>query len=1629
MLDALQAQIATLRARLLDTSTRNRLLNYAHPTRSCMRFVATSIDEVFGQLAAGRAMAIEPVPEPSLREVAAYWKAQGREDCQDRIPAERWARHLDIDTDFELGEDAAKPGQSLLCLHYRASQEALLRRVRSAARSAIEESGANLLFLSFGFLQWRDGTDDKRSGFLAPLLLLPVELDLAWTSGGKASFRLGATGEEVQVNHSLARKLDVDHGRRLPEPASGDDGPPERPSAYLARVRRAVQGLEGWTVRPYLTLGLFDFGSFLLWRDLDPDVWPARSPLTARPLIRQLIGGEPGRGLGSSTPPDDLDAHIDLDLPLVDRADGSQARALLRAFAGETMVVEGPPGTGKSQTITNLIAATIAQGKRVLFVSEKLAALDVVRRRMAALGLGEFCLELHSEKARKRALLDDLDTCLERRGSRPGREDPTILARLRQTRAELAAYGDALLATPEGFDQPLHRILARAAVLRLEVRDAGLGGVAQQLAIDVLPADRGERADVHATLTTIGEAMAALGDVPERHPWTGIDATVVQPFDRERVTGGLDAWTSALRSLDEAARRLAGDVGWSLGERLDEVRARCDGAITALERFRIWEDACDRALSALESIGAALACGLKPTLADLEFGLHVARLAAEAPGETLDWRREGFADPAADRVLVELERRLLEASELQDRAMAVARGPLPLGMDPTDLRAAADVLESAGPFGFLRPRVRRCRALAALHLGDARGSGMARGLRALAAATDARAEADSFAPAKTLFGEAFQGSRTDMAALRRLRAWVTRTKRELAGSSRPEIAARFWALPGRVLAELAAHGRWLTPLRPLVERPGAGSNDGAEELRHALLRHASPDEYLPLLAKAARSADILRRLQEVRDRIGHAVQAGVAFRSTTGLEDHVWFAQAPDACTIGGMLARNDRALAARDGFEAWLAYDLARRQATKPTVRSLVAAAESGRFAPKHLPLLFEHLLFDGAARSSLQRHPQLLVQFGARLDELARRFAELDEELMEARRESVASRLRAVPIPRGNMAVRVGELSEESLLRHEISKQKRHLPIRKLLERAGCAVLALKPCFMMGPYAIAQHLAPGGIGFDLLVVDEASQLKPEESLGALARADQAVIVGDTKQLPPTAFFERISVDDELDEDERGLADDAESIMEIAQKQLRGPAMLRWHYRSRHEALIAWSNAEFYDDELVVFPASHGRDPRYGIGWHHHGVGVFKAGRNEVEASAVVDAVIAHLAAGSARSLGVAAMNVRQAELIEELLDQRVAAERPDLVDRLERSRRGAEPFFVKNLENVQGDERDVMMISMTYGPESPGGKVPQRFGPINRETGWRRLNVLFTRARERMEIHTSVRASDVVAAGARRGIAALHSFLSYAETGQLRRAPRARSGEPESDFELAVLRALHAAGYACTSQLGFAGFRLDIVVHDPRQPDRYLLAVECDGATYHSSRSARERDRLRQDILEGLGWKVLRIWSTDWYRDPEREIRRIVTCLEGLSAERSAAASAPAEAGSRLETIEQAGAGGTEAPPSGDGRDGPPAFGVPDNPDAAPIVGRRTVEDIRAALVRLRDEEIHVEMPNADRASGLLRKAMLDSLLRHLPANRDEFQRRIPEALRTRTDPEQFRRYAPKVFDLLAEIAAEGP
>jgi very-short-patch-repair endonuclease len=415
----------------------------------------------------------------------------------------------------------------------------------------------------------------------------------------------------------------------------------------------------------------------------------------------------------------------------------------------------------------------------------------------------------------------------------------------------------------------------------------------------------------------------------------------------------------------------------------------------------------------------------------------------------------------------------------------------------------------------------------------------------------------------------------------------------------------------------------------------------------------------------------------------------------------------------------------------------------------------------------------------------------------------------------------------------------------------------------------------------SVAQFLEPGRLQFDLVLMDEASQIRPEEALGAVARGAQIVVVGDQMQLPPTSFFQRLSMDGASEDDEEAEDVQQESVLEAAAARFYPQRMLKWHYRSEHGSLISFSNHEFYDDELTVFPSPYHDHPGYGIKYHHV-EGVYGAGVNEQEATELVKEAEKFMLSCPEQSVGIVAVNSKQAELIRELIDQLCASEPRAEAYRAKWSA-GLESLFVKNLENVQGDERDAIFVSTVYGKDS-NGNFYQRFGPINSCYGHRRLNVLFTRAKKTLVLFSSMKPEEIEDEGKSWGVRALKGYLQFARDGSWD-LPMPSGAECDSEFEEWVLKTLRANGYEAVPQLGFAGYRIDLAVRHTKHAGTFLCGIECDGAAYHSARSVRERDRLRQEVLERLGWRIYRLWSTDWFRNPTLQTRQLLAYLEKLT------------------------------------------------------------------------------------------------------------------------------------------------
>ncbi|WP_053714050.1 DUF4011 domain-containing protein [Streptomyces sp. XY413] len=565
-----------------------------------------------------------------------------------------------------------------------------------------------------------------------------------------------------------------------------------------------------------------------------------------------------------------------------------------------------------------------------------------------------------------------------------------------------------------------------------------------------------------------------------------------------------------------------------------------------------------------------------------------------------------------------------------------------------------------------------------------------------------------------------------------------------------------------------------------------------------------------------------------------------------------------------------------RGGPDEWYAYDKGRRVLDEMYLGDLVDRAVRRGVAPDDFPSMVERAALRAWADLELASDPRLGTTRSADRDDLVTRFQKLDSALADHARATV---VRACDERRPRTTAESGA----ALLKREGEKKSRHKPVRELLDTARDTVRLIKPCFMMSPLTVSRFLPPD-LAFDVVIFDEASQVLPQDAMNCIYRGRALIVAGDQKQLPPTAFFSSSGDEDEDASGDDELPDRFESVLDLCKASGLLPSLsLRWHYRSRHEDLIAFSNREFYDESMTTFPGAHAEGDDVGVAFFRASEGAYRSGaaarNNPGEAAEVARRVIHHFTTRKGRSLGVVALSQSQAVAIQDAVDA-ARRSRPDLDDCFSEDR--LDGFFVKNLETVQGDERDVMIMSVGYGPDA-NQKFSKNFGPMNKADGWRRLNVAVTRARYRVEVVASFEPDQLGETGS-KSFRHFGRYLQYAKSGPavLSHEPSDVDAQPESPFEESVLAVLRGWGYDVQPQVGVAGYRIDLGIRHPDFPGRYALGVECDGAMYHSSKAARDRDRLREGVLRGLRWELHRIWGTDWYRDRAGAEARLRAAVE---------------------------------------------------------------------------------------------------------------------------------------------------
>lgn len=1655
-----------LRLKLLDLTGRNRLINFRHTAGKSLQFVEGHPSAIYQKLVEANnkgCISIQGLPEPAKSN---WVEKNGR---LQRPEPRDWAKTKGISTGYDilgLGDDSDQ--SDLRALMYPDDLAKHCRKIDREATLAIEETGANMLFLVLGFLEFPDQRDSDKK-FTAPLICVPVALvkkDLA----GIQQFSLQYTGDDISENLSLREKLRNDFGLVLPELSDEQIDI----NCYFDEILSVIENQPGFDLKHRVSLCLLSFSNMLLVRDLDPSKWPEigdKNSLIDHPIVREVFEGksdEAGSGL-SLAEEHMVEEGPGASIPLVYDADSSQHSALIDVLAlNKNLVIEGPPGTGKSQTITNLIAACLAQGKKVLFVAEKLAALEVVKNRLSMAGLDPYVLELHSNKTNKKRVLEEISKRVAYRPQRPN-DLPRLQQQLEAHRNDLKSYTDLINSSAHNaFGLTLHQIMWRAEKHRLGLTEDE--NLFSQITIDDAT-QVSEFALVRRmeSLGYLASQYESVGGFDSSCTFWGFSPERLIPGDEVKLTQLFEAagrWAQKLVDDSKLFSQVLGGNVHNLSmdfsrEQLtvlklldetfnhelplhlipglfedDETGSKSNQLINAfakqIEQYRSLECSVNSTLKCESDITASVTDDLKrlrrraeslgaelgnlndlrnlhqrlveasgkltaANLALIEFSsvknipydgseqklaqlLRFTDLVLDVPEEHIHLQTPGLTRDGAEQAIVNLnalqsewislEKELSESlyidalpheGDIKQAILTLREGDSWFRIFQGRWRKAVGLHKSLQRTKVKLPGCKRLKQLEVLikcialkeqwrsspawtqflgfpapaapipldgYLALARWN---RGIKVASediqsvlidpicfTADQARVLRREFATIKLEITTAINAVKAIHSDLKRLS--------ELRGSNLVEVVVE---RAEELAQELDARFDWLE-LETQNQASFAQIVDGCEAAlnRSSMKEQIQSNERIKaLFGDLYRGVDtdcttiieVLSFGQNI-DNLNLSPQIKFKLRSENpivackalvtvlnpvheGLEQiekfnndlssygkfdiDTWVGAQADDELVSYVTALHDavqKAIRDRDVLIPWSLYLTRRKEAIDQSLAQFVDLLENKRVDSKELIDAYAYCTYSTIIREAFRSIPELGRFTGLKHNQIRDEFKRLDKEIISLRGNAIAYECssRASP-PSGRSGARVDDRSEMVLLNYLMPQQRPRMPVRKILTRAGGSIQALKPCFMMGPQAVAQYLAPGIIKFDLVIMDEASQLKPEEAIGSIARGGQLVVVGDPKQLPPTAFFSRMSQDG--DGDDQFTTTDAESILDVCSSHFRPTRSLRWHYRSQHHSLIAFSNHNFYRGNLVIFPSPYGQGGKLGVRAVYLADAIYENQTNLREAKRVVDAVVEHISTRPNESLGIVTLNIKQRDLIAELLEERFKSIR-DADSYRDHWLTEGQPLFIKNLENVQGDERDAIIISTTFGKPAGSSAVRQNFGPISRNGGWRRLNVLFTRAKKSIALYTSLRPEDIVIDGSTpEGTKALRNYLEFARTGSLTTYEET-DRDPDSDFEISVIDMLKQRGYEVTPQLGVAGYRIDIAVKHPESPGSYLAAIECDGASYHSALSVRDRDRIRQEILESLGWRgrIWRIWSTDWFRTPRQETDKLISFLEDL-------------------------------------------------------------------------------------------------------------------------------------------------
>lgn len=1352
-----ETRIDTWRRKLLDLTKRNPLISFKDRAIA-IRLFCPDIGRMEDKLAEGIQFNFISAAESPMND-------QDRSEETFRLQS-----GSDLHREYALEQ---LENNTLLANMPRKKMEANAISLLRKAKNDMEEGGTNTLFLALGMLRWKENPEDDRS-FRAPLILIPVRLT---RKSARASTKLSQIPDEQAIfNLTLIEFLLTEHSidlnrfrDELPEDDSGIDV-----ELIWSTVRNAIAEQPGFEVVEELILGSFSFAKYLMWSDLSNRIEDLKENLFVNHLVERPH--DPYNQQSSFIDHDKVDEKIDpKNIFTPHNCDSSQLVAVEASGRPQDFVLEGPPGTGKSETIANIICHNIALGRKILFVAEKMAALNVVYRRMEKVQLDYLCLELHSNKANKKAVLEQLR-----------------LATIKREEAESEGWIDSANTLKQKRDtlnlyvQELHKpsklgVSARQAISR-EAYYKHKHVLTLDWSSDLDSCELKNENDVDELLRVCERGAIAFEDVSqlETTKFKLITAKHWSNSWQSKTAESLGRLKTSFDELMESCRKLQDEAGIALDIRTPadlQIVKRLSELVEQQESRPLNFVFSDRSKQLVENLNdlSVNKSSLESLLETIGHKANPTRLIKAPISDWLEkWElaRESFFRRAIAKFSIRREAKKLGYSKLED----------------------LDVLEKMNAAKNICQKIER-----------------------------------------------------------------------LAEPFEEDDVWKGWDTPSSDIQQRLKDAHKIRDSLKEILKLSKDLKYSISQIRARLVDNSGFLDGSELQLEAKRFEDSYSNFLAVYE---EASQSGIV------ISDDELLSELPS--TLSYLIQHTEK-------FKPWCEWQEANSQLANNKLECVSNALESHLFPPKDAKAQLYTALCKWIAPQLIDSSDSLRTFKSSNHEHLIYEFRELDAKLAKSTSEFIAAKAAGnVPDPYSPNSP-----EEYGVLARELQKKTRHKPIRSLFLEMGGRLLDLCPCMMMSPLSVAQFLPADFNGFDLVVFDEASQITTWDSVGAIARGKNVIVVGDPKQMPPTNFFNGAVDVDNPDEE------DLESILDQALAARLPHLRLKGHYRSRHETLIAFSNSKYYDNSLVTYPASATKESAVSLFRVKDGVYAKGKGRNNpVEAQAVVKEVLRRLSnpALNKLSIGIVTLNTEQQRTIEDLLDD--ARRRDSKIESFFQPTDTYDAIFVKNLESVQGDERDVIILSLGYGPVEPYGKtMSMNFGPLNKAGGERRLNVAITRATSEVIIFSSFDSSMIdLSRTSALAVEHLKNYLEFAEKGPiaLSRQSSASYGvdEFDSEFEESVASMLRDRGWKVQTQIGVSKFRIDLGIIHPDTPGVFLAGVECDGATYHGSPSARDRDRVRHTVLENLGWRIIRIWSTNFFVDPDKVIydthEKLVEMLE---------------------------------------------------------------------------------------------------------------------------------------------------